>query len=104
MSKGQVHIKCTKCGTFNVDEDVCTQCGTMLNMVREREIVRHTIEKKRIEDDLAKPPSKTDAFLRKMMNHPWLVVRLFFKLVYGIWFVLMAVTMFLAWVIGLLAG
>lgn len=102
MTKEQVHIRCTQCGTFNVNEDYCVSCGHSLNMIQQREEERKELAQKRIEKALEIQPSKVELFLVKMTNHPWLVIRVFFKLIYGIWFVVMAIAMFLAWLISLI--
>ena len=104
MTKGQVHIRCSKCGTFNVDTDNCISCGHALNMVQQREEERKHLERERIAKALAEEPSAIEKFLLRMTKHPWLLVRLFIKLVYGVWFTVMAVTMFIAWLIGMIVA
>lgn len=104
MSKGQVHIRCSNCGTFNVDVEVCVHCGHAINMVRQREQVRKEAERERIAKALAEEPHFIEKFLLRMTKHPWLGVRLFFKIVYGVWFAVMTIAMFLAWLIGMIVA
>ncbi|MDM1372112.1 MAG: hypothetical protein ACRCVU_04120 [Flavobacterium sp.] len=104
MSKGQVHIRCSQCGTFNIDTEQCVNCGHALNMVKQREQVRIEVERERVVKALAEEPSAIEKFLQRMTNHKWLVVRLFFKLIYGVWMVVMAIGMFLAWLIGMIVA
>lgn len=102
MSKGQVHIRCSQCGKFNVNEEHCISCGSLLSIVRQREEERNRTEKIRIEKALLDKPSKTERFVLKMMNHKWLLVRLFFQLIHVVWITVMAIAMFLAWLIGII--
>lgn len=104
MSKGQVHIRCSSCGTFNVDVEICATCGHSLNVIRQREQVLKAAERERIAKVLAEEPNLIEKFLLKMTKHPWLVVRLFFKVIYGVWFAVMAIAMFLAWLIGMIVA
>lgn len=104
MSKGQVHIRCSSCGTFNVDVEICATCGHSLNVVKQRELVRKEANRERIATALAEEPNLIEKFLLKMTKHSWLVVRLFFKMIYGVWFALMGIAMFLAWLIGMIVA
>ncbi|MGL4581502.1 MAG: zinc finger domain-containing protein [Flavobacterium sp.] len=104
MSKGQVHIRCSSCGTFNTDVDVCVHCGHTLNMIKQREQVRIKAERERVAKALAEEPNEIEKFLLKMTKHSWLVVRLFFKVIYGVCFAVMAIAMFLAWLIGMIVA
>ncbi|MEC4113774.1 zinc ribbon domain-containing protein [Myroides pelagicus] len=104
MSSNIVHIRCPKCGTFSVNAEVCSQCGQRLNTVQQREEKRLDQERERVAKALAEKPSAIEQFLIKMTKHRWILVRLFFKLIYGIWFTVMAIAMFIAWLIGLIVA
>lgn len=104
MTKEQVHIRCAACGHFNVNANYCVQCGHPLNVIKQREQRRMQVEQQRIAQKIAQKPSAFDKFLHKMMNHRLLVVQWFFKGIYGIWVVVMAITMFLAWLIGMIVA
>jgi Fe2+ transport system protein B len=73
-------------------------------MVKQREQHRIQVDQERIAKEIAQEPLAIEKFLHKMMNHPWLVVRLFFKAIYGVWVVVMAIAMFLAWLIGVVVA
>ncbi|MVX37172.1 hypothetical protein [Myroides sp. LoEW2-1] len=104
MSSEKVHIRCSHCGTFSVNAEYCTHCGQALNIVKQREERRKDDERDRIAKALAEEPSAIEKFLLKMTKHPWFVIRVFFKLIYGIWFVVMAIAMLLAWLIGMIVA
>ena len=97
-----MHIRCSQCGEFNVNEEYCVSCGSLLSIVQQRVEERNRIEKIRIEKALSEKPSKTEQFVLKMMKHKWLLVRLFFQLIHIVWITVMAITMFIAWLIGII--
>jgi hypothetical protein len=73
-------------------------------MVQQREQERKKENQDRIAKELAQEPLAIEKFLHRMMNHPWLLVSLFFKGIYGIWVVVMAIAMFIAWLIGIVVA
>lgn len=104
MSKGQVHIRCYKCGEFNANAEKCEHCGATLDLVKRREQERQDFIKEKERIEILKGPSKVDRFFSAMTNHRWLLVRLVFKLIYGVWIVFMAIVMFIAWFIGVVVA
>ena len=80
------YIKCPKCGTENVNNDYCSNCGAIINGVLERKLERDLKNQARQDAKNAEAPSKVELFLKKGLEHPNLIIRIFFKVGYGIWF------------------
>lgn len=84
MSKS--YIKCSKCGTENVNNDYCSNCGVILNVILQRKLERDKIIKARKQAEEDQGPSQLEAFLNKGLEHPNFIIRFLFKIGYGIWF------------------
>jgi uncharacterized membrane protein YvbJ len=88
-----VERRCMQCGTWNKDEDFCSKCGNSISPVqieKERELKREEIRKNT-------PPSALDVFLDKWENSPYFVLRVLFKIVYGVSIAFMAIASFFAY-------
>jgi len=88
-----VERKCPNCGTWNKDNDYCTQCHTTISPIlieeereKEREIRRNNI-----------PPTKLDRFVDGWKNHPFFLLRWLYYLLYSIGFTFIAIASFFAW-------
>lgn len=97
---GQVHIRCSQCGTFNVNTDHCTACGALLSVVKQRELVREQRDKEIARIEKEKGPSKAEQYISKMRNHRFMVVRIISEVIYMGWVVAMAIGAFIAWLIA----
>lgn len=99
------YIKCPKCGTENINNDYCQKCGAIINVVLERTIERIKKVQARKEAEDAEALSKLEIFLKKGLEHPNLIIRVFFKVGYAIWFFFAVIIGgFIAAVIGAAAG
>ncbi|MCP1994832.1 hypothetical protein [Flavobacterium sp. HSC-61S13] len=96
----QVHIRCSQCGTFNVNSENCENCGALLSVVKQRELVRQEQFKEVRKREAEKGPSKIELQIKKMQNHRFWLVRAVFEVVYIGWVIAMAVGGFIAWVIA----
>lgn len=100
----QSKIKCPNCGYFNTNRDHCKQCGTLINPKLRRE----QQDQKRIEDRKKKEKSREKGpigqFIEQNRKHKNIFIRLFFQLVYGIWFIVMAIGAFIAWLFAAIAA
>lgn len=92
----RTHIKCPKCNTFS-SSDHCEKCGLLINpkLIRQAEIVRR--KNAYLKTLIKLDKEEQDTWLYHMMNHKWLVIRLIGYVLNAIWFVVMAVGGFLAW-------
>lgn len=85
MSKS--YIKCLECNTVNLNQDYCTNCGAILNVVLKRKLEREKIAQEKLELALlTEKPGAVETFLRKGSEHSNIIIRMIFKLVYYIWF------------------
>lgn len=96
-------IKCPNCGLYNKDSDYCTACNTVLSYKIRREIELAQVESKRQEQKLNDTQHKM-SFIDKYSNHRLLVVRLVMSVIQGVWFIVMAIGSFFAWLITFVAG
>lgn len=100
----QVHIRCSKCGVFNANNEHCESCGNLLSVVRQREIVREKRDKQMQKAALEKEPSKVEQYIQKMRNHRLWFVRGFFEIVYKTWIIAMAIGAFIAWLVAMIVA
>jgi len=96
----QVHIRCSECGTFNTNKIHCDNCGALLSVIKQRELVRQQRVKEVRKREAEKGPSPMELRIKKMQNHRFWLVRAVFEVVYIGWVIAMAVGGFIAWVIA----
>ncbi len=72
--------KCPSCGKWNLDQDYCTACKTLLSPI----IIEEKREAEREHRRLTTPPSSMDIFLDKWKNHRFWVLRILYKIVYTV--------------------
>lgn len=103
MSKS--YIKCSKCGIENVNNDYCSICGTILNVVLQRKLEREKINQSKLTARENEKPSKMGAFLKNGSEHSNIIIRTFFKVGYAVWFFFaIVIGGFIAAIIGAAAG
>lgn len=100
----QVHVRCSKCGVFNVNSDHCEACGNLLSVVKQREIVRAERDEQILKAELEKKPSRFELYVQKMRNHRFWIVRVFFELIYTTWVIAMAIGAFIAWLVAMIVA
>lgn len=100
----QVHIRCSKCGVFNVNNEYCEACGNLLSIVKQREIVRAKRDEQVLKAELAKEPSRIELYIQKMRQHRLWVVRAFFEVIYITWVIAMAIGAFIAWLVAMIVA
>ena len=88
-----VEIKCKQCNTWNTDSHYCKNCNAVISMEEE---VRLETEKQ-AELIRNKPKTKTDVFLEKWKNHPNLILKAIYYILYSIYFIFASIGGFLAW-------
>jgi ribosomal protein L37E len=95
--KSTSHIKCSSCGTFNKNLENCEQCGALINP---ETILKKKTEQRRIKFDkkLAQNQMESkNSWIYKMRHHRFWIIRLVGHALYSVWFILVAVGSFLAW-------
>lgn len=85
--------KCPSCGTWNKDEDYCTNCGALISP----KIIEEKREEAREERRNSIPPTKLDLFLERWKNSKYLLLRIIYQIVYAISVTFIAIASFFAW-------
>ncbi len=95
-----IERKCLNCGTWNKNEDFCTNCN---HAISPKEIDRIQTKQKRIEE-ANKPKDKFDLLAERLKNHRYLFYRLIYKIGYSIGLFFAAIGAFLAWMVAMANG
>lgn len=97
-------IKCSNCGTFNTNKDHCESCGELINPKLKREISNQKRLEQREDEERNRVKGKFELFIERNRNHKNIFIRLFFQFLYGIWFIVMAIGAFIAWLFAAVAA
>ncbi|UKN02146.1 hypothetical protein K6119_01270 [Paracrocinitomix mangrovi] len=92
-----IERKCTKCGTWNNDEDYCKKCDAPLSPLaidKEKERIKKEKEAQQV-------PSKLDVLSEKAKNSKYWIVRVAYRIVYGMALVAGLFGAFMAWMAAL---
>lgn len=95
-----IERKCLSCGTWNKEEDHCTNCG---NAISPKEIVKVETQRKRREE-ANKPPDKFEVIAERMKNHNYFFIRILYKIGYSIGLVFAGIGAFMAWIVAMANG
>ncbi|MEC5165327.1 hypothetical protein RCH18_001054 [Flavobacterium sp. PL11] len=79
------YIKCLECGTINYNNDYCSNCDALLDVVLKRKLESEKKIEAKVKQEKEKPPSKVEVFLKNGLENPNSIIRYFFKTIYGIW-------------------
>ncbi|MGC1471460.1 MAG: hypothetical protein WA775_02615 [Psychroserpens sp.] len=96
-------IKCPNCGAYNKNRDYCKHCDTLLSYEKKRELDVAKENKARRERERIQK-EESPSFYEKYKDHRFLIVRVFVKITHSIWVGIMAVGMFIAWLITAVAA
>lgn len=97
------HVKCIKCGTFNTNQEYCTNCGTPLSYEKRRQIEYEKSEKERKERELLEKQNNP-SFFNRYGNHKNIIVRFAVRIIRSVWLAFMAIGTFIAWLVTAIAG
>lgn len=97
-------IKCPNCGFFNTNSDYCIKCGTLINPKLKRALENQKRAAEQKEKEMAGQKSKFGLFIERNRTHKNIFIRLFFQFIYGVWFVVMAIGAFIAWLFAAIAA
>lgn len=87
------YIKCSECGTVNYNNEYCSNCNALLDVVLKRRLKSESKIQEKIDQERDKKPNKIEVFLKNGLEHSNIIIRLFFKAAYAIW-------LFFAFIIG----
>jgi len=81
------YITCLECGTVNLNNEYCSNCGALLDVVLKRKLEREkkTQDKIKQKEKIDKEPSKIELFLKNGAEHPNMILRTLFQTGYYIW-------------------
>ena len=81
------YIKCSECNTVNLNNEYCSNCGTILDLVIKRrlETEKKLQEKLKEKEKIKNPPSKMEVYFNNGLEHSNLLIRYFFQAIYSIW-------------------
>ncbi|WP_378174885.1 hypothetical protein [Aquimarina sp. SS2-1] len=99
-----IYRKCPNCGTLNLNQDYCKECGTLINTSLRRTQERAQRLAKKQNAAKAKKPNKITLFFENAKEHENVVIRYTAQFFYSIWIVVLAIGSFLAFVIGYVAA
>lgn len=91
--------KCLTCGTWNTDNDYCINCSEILSpgiIEENREKVR---EEERQRKEEIERNSRLSIFFDRWKNFPFFPIRWLYYIVYTIWFIVMAIASFFAYIV-----
>lgn len=99
-----IQRRCPKCNEWSTDSEHCNFCGELISSERIAEI-RDEERKMQMK---AKSRDQFDSWLEHNINalehSPYFLIRTMFKVVYSIWFTVMAVGSFVAYIAIWLVG
>ena len=87
-----VQRKCPECGTWNKDEENCTECGTLISPI----LIEEERERKR-EKARFRPPTKFDKFIEGWKHSRFFVLKALYYVLYTIGFIVFGIMSFFAW-------
>ena len=81
------YIKCSECNTFNLNNEYCSDCGALLDLVLKRRMeTQKKIQEKKDQKEIANNGiNKFEVFFDKGLEHSNIIIRSIFKVVYSIW-------------------
>lgn len=81
------YIKCSACTTVNLNNEYCSNCGALLDVVLKRQLETEKKLQVKIEEAVKtkKPPSKIEVYFNKGLEHSNFFIRYFFQALYSIW-------------------
>ena len=82
--------KCAKCKVWTESLSHCSECGEVLD----HELIQAKREQERKEYQESLPPSKLDVFFHEFKNSRFLLIRVFYRLLYSIWFIMFSIVSF----------
>ncbi|MDX2359705.1 MAG: hypothetical protein QNK23_02785 [Crocinitomicaceae bacterium] len=88
-----VERKCLNCGTWNKDNEYCTNCKEAVSPV----VIEEIREQKREERRNSIPPSKIDVFLDKWKNSRFFLLKVLYHILYSIAVIFFSIAGFFAW-------
>ena len=68
-------IKCSVCGVFNTNKEVCENCGNLISDQKKREIKKQELKEKHIKEVVYKLENPSIA--ERLKKHPNIIYKIF---------------------------
>lgn len=101
ISKTRIQRKCRHCGTWNKDEEYCTNCGNLLNPEKIRRKENAEKEKKRL---LLRKPNQLDTWLENFSNSKNPLVKVLYHILNTVWIIFAAIGGFIIYIVAMVSG
>lgn len=102
MPKTSSYIKCPNCGVFNTDKEYCENCGTLISYQKKRALEVEKIKKEAVEE--IKDEIENPNLAERLKKHPFFLYKIVGWFLYSIWLLSTAISMFIAWMIAMMAA
>ena len=80
------YIKCSECNTVNLNNEYCSNCGNLLDLVLKRRLeTEKNLQEKKETENTNRRSKKIEVFFDKGLEHSNIIIRSLFKVVYSIW-------------------
>lgn len=96
--------KCSNCGTLNVNNDYCENCGQLINIQLQRKMAREALDEKVQKEKSEEKPNVVTVFFKKALAHPNLLIKIPAMIFYSIWVVVMSIGAFIAFLFSYIAA
>lgn len=100
----RVYIKCQYCQTLNINREYCQSCNRALSVQTLREEKRQREAEVQAAIKRAKKPSKVEVWIDSLKNSRFWIVRFVSKIVSAIFFIIISIGGFFAWLIAIIAA
>lgn len=97
-----VHIKCYKCGEFNSNAQRCVYCEAILDITQRRLIEREKKHQEIVAQQKLIAPTKVELWISSALHHPNIIIRFTARFIKNVYMVVMAIGMFIAWLVSML--
>ena len=99
--KSNIERKCPNCQTWNRGEqEHCRSCNTLISPKK----IQQKRVQKRIQEQKDKPLDKMDIYLKSLKENENIFIRIFFAILYSVWFIFMLIVSIVVYTVALTPG
>ena len=85
----KTYKKCPECGELNLNTELCSNCGAILDIRKRRKLERE--RKRKIKRPVEQKKNKLTEWFENAKNHQNIFVRLTARLFYSVWILMIAI-------------